>query len=1198
LEYLQIMAKLEDLQPNATVNGILPGCQVTVVGTQWFGSEALELTYKDAEGRVANVLLYRDDEDRLEVVEQGRPWSFDGDGSLFRLVSEANRIRLAHLFDPVLAVHTSLVEPLPHQITAVYESMLPRQPLRFLLADDPGAGKTIMAGLLIKELIARGDLQRCLVVCPGNLAEQWQDELYRRFQLHFEILTNDKLEAARTGNWFLENNLVIARLDKLSRDENVQQKLKAPDCFWDLIVCDEAHKFSATFFGGEIKYTKRYKLGQLLTTLTRHLLLMTATPHNGKEEDFQLFMALLDGDRFEGRFRDGVHTVDVSDLMRRMVKEKLLKFDGTPLFPERIAYTVPYRLSDMEARLYKEVTEYVREEFNRAEALQNDKRAGTVGFALTILQRRLASSPEAIYQSICRRCERLEKRLRELKLLQRGAYVQAMAADAPYLDEEDLEDLDDALDVEVEEIEEQVLDQATAARTIDELEAEIKTLKRLENLALTVRRSGEDRKWRELANLLSEIFTPAAIANHLAETTASYETDDTPKLVPSPRQKIVIFTEHRDTLNYLEKRISTLLGRSSSLVTIHGGMGREERMKAQESFKHDPDVQVLIATDAAGEGINLQRAHLMVNYDLPWNPNRIEQRFGRIHRIGQTEVCHLWNLVAEETREGDVYLTLLKKLEDARKALGGQVFDVLGKLQFEGKPLRDLLIEAIRYGEMPDVKARLNRVVENAFDQDQLQKILEESALAHDIMDISRVMRVREEMERAEARRLQPHYIESFFIEAFTRLGGSIKQREPRRYEITRVPAIIRQRDRLIGIGEPVLTRYERVVFEKSLIAPQGQPPAAFVCPGHPLLDATLDLILERNRDLLRRGTVLVDESDEGESPRVLFYLEHAIQDASLTRSGERRNVSRQMLYVEMDANGGIRHLHYAPYLDYRPLKPDEPDINNLLDRPECAWITRELEQKAQEYAIAHVVPEHLKEVRDRRLEWINKTRAAVKERLTKEIGYWDHRAEELKLQEQAGRPNARLNWQEARKRADDLQARLQKRMEQLELESKLSPMPPVVLGGLVVIPQGLIDKITGTRRVAISSSVDTQAAAARARAIVMDVERRLGYEPVDRESEKLGYDIESRDPRSGKLRFIEVKGRVSGAPVITVTRNEILYSLNKPDDFILAIVEFKEDGSHQVHYVRRPFQREPDFGVTSVNYSFAELLERAEEPA
>src|SRR3954464_11568580 len=424
------MSKLEALLPNSMVKGILPDCLVTVVTIQWFGTTAVELTYKRPAGKVANELLYRHDEPRIEVVELGRPWSFDGDGALFRLVSEAHRIRLAHLFDPVLAVHTSLVEPLPHQITAVYESMLPRQPLRFLLADDPGAGKTIMAGLLMKELMARGDLQRCLVVCPGSLAEQWQDELYHRFHLPFEILTNDKLEAARTGNWFLETNLVIARLDKLSRNDDVQQKLQTPDARWDLIVCDEAHKMSATVFGGETKYTKRYRLGQLLSTLTRHFLLMSATPHNGKEEDFQLFMALLDGDRFEGRFRDGVHVADVSDLMRRMVKENLLKFDGAPLFPERIAYTVPYKLSESEASLYKAVTDYVREEFNRAEALQNDKRAGTVGFALTILQRRLASSPEAIFQSLKRRRERLEKRLRAEELLHRGAQATFAAEDS------------------------------------------------------------------------------------------------------------------------------------------------------------------------------------------------------------------------------------------------------------------------------------------------------------------------------------------------------------------------------------------------------------------------------------------------------------------------------------------------------------------------------------------------------------------------------------------------------------------------------------------------------------------------------------------------------------------------------------------------------------------------------------------------
>src|SRR5204862_2686423 len=276
-----------------------------------------------------------------------------------------------------------------------------------------------------------------------------------------------KLESARTGNWFLETNLVIARLDKLSRDEDVQLKLQAPDSRWDLIVCDEAHKMSATFFSGEVKFTKRHKLGQLLSTLTRHFLLMTATPHNGKEEDFQLFMALLDGDRFEGAFRDGVHVTDVSDLMRRMVKESLLKFDGTPLFPERIAYTVPYKLSEAEAHLYKEVTDYVREEFNRAEALQNDKRAGTVGFALTILQRRLASSPEAIYQSLRRRRERLESRLRELELLQRGAgAAAAITAAMPLLDADDVDDLEDAPDNEVEAAEEQILDQATAARTI------------------------------------------------------------------------------------------------------------------------------------------------------------------------------------------------------------------------------------------------------------------------------------------------------------------------------------------------------------------------------------------------------------------------------------------------------------------------------------------------------------------------------------------------------------------------------------------------------------------------------------------------------------------------------------------------------------------------------------------------------------
>ncbi|MEO8591962.1 MAG: helicase-related protein [Candidatus Solibacter sp.] len=1170
------MAKLEDLTRGAAVKGILPDCLVTVIDVKWYGSAAVELTYKDPSGKPSVVLLYRDREPTLEIVESGRPWSFDGDGKLFRLVSEAHRIDLAHLFDPLLAIHTSMVDPLPHQITAVYGEMLPRQPLRFLLADDPGAGKTIMAGLLIKELLIRGDLHRCMIVCPGNLAEQWQDELYQRFQLPFEILTNDKLESARTGNWFAENHLAICRLDKLSRNEDVQAKLANTD--WDLVVCDEAHKMSATFFGSEVKYTKRYRLGQLLGQLTRHLLLMTATPHNGKPEDFQLFLALLDSDRFEGRARDGVHTVDASDLMRRLVKEQLLKFDGKPLFPERRAYTVGYKLSDAEAALYKSVTDYVREEFNRADALENEGRKGTVGFALTILQRRLASSPEAILQSLRRRRERLERRLREEQILKRGAALQDDTQRLPSLTEEDLDDLDDAPDAEVEETEETVVDQATAARTIAELQAEIEILKGLEVLALRVRRSGTDKKWEELSAILQNQAEMFDAQGH--------------------RRKMVIFSEHRDTLNYLTERLRSLLGAPEALVTVHGGMGREERTKAQEAFKQDKDVLILLATDAAGEGINLQRAHLMVNYDLPWNPNRLEQRFGRIHRIGQTEVCHLWNLLAEETREGDVYKRLLEKIELEREALGGGVFDILGQL-FREQRLRDLLIEAIRYGDQPEVKARLHQIVDNLTDRKHCQELLEERALANDSMDASQVQRIREDMERAEARRLQPHFIESFFLEAFRLLGGSIKEREARRYEITHVPALIRQRDRLIGTGEPVLGKYERITFEKSLRAVPGQPLATFVCPGQPLLGATIDLILERNRDLLKRGTVLIDPDDPGEAVRALFYLDHTIQDGRTDKAGNRRVVSRQLQFVETDAAGSTRNAGYAPYLDYRPVTAGErASLTATLESQ--AWLKGDLESVVLGHAIANLVPVHLDEVRKRREDLLTRTMAAVKDRLTKEITYWDHRANQLKDQELAGKINAKINSGKARQRADELQARLQRRMAELELERQIAPLPPVAIGGSLVVPLGLVHKLFPP---ALPDHAAADAVSAEARKkmellamqMVMEAEKKLGNHPRDVSAEKCGYDIESK-VADGKLRFIEVKGRVVGAITVTVTRNEILTALNKPDDFILPIGQV-DDGQQKLVYISRPFQQEPEFAVESINYNLQDLLAKGERP-
>lgn len=1113
---ITVMARLEEITKDAVVTGIIPNVSVTIIDVKWHGADVIEAVYKGPNGTLGTELLLRDRQSTLEISESGRPWSFTADGNLLRLVSEAHRIRLAYLFDPVLAVHTSLVEPLPHQITAVYEEMLTRQPLRFLLADDPGAGKTIMAGLFIKELLIRGDLRRCMIVAPGNLVEQWQDELSEKFQLPFEIMTNDKFESAHSGNWFLENSLVICRLDKLSRNESIQDKLSVSD--WDLVVVDEAHKMSASYFSGDIKETKRYKLGKFLSGLTRHLLLMTATPHNGKEEDFQLFMALLDGDRFEGRFRDGVHVTDTSDLMRRMVKEKIVTFDETPLFPERRAYTVTYNLSNEEAALYSEVSEYVQEEFNRADALQNNGRRGTVGFALTILQRRLASSPEAIYQSLKRRKERLEKRLREEKLLDRGSKLRT-ELDEPlpaFQHEDDIEEFEDSPGEEFEEQEEQILDQATAAQTIAELELEIDSLKRLEKLAQKVRRSGNDKKWEELSKLLQD-------NEHMFDEHQN-------------RRKLVIFSEHRDTLNYLTDRIRTLIGEPEAVVTITGGMHREDRRKAQERFTQDKDVLVLIATDAAGEGINLQRAHLMVNYDLPWNPNRLEQRFGRIHRIGQTEVCHLWNLVASETREGDVFRRLFEKLEVERDALGGAVFDVLGR-SIEGKELRNLLIEAIRYGNRPDVREKLFAKVDEALDHDRLISLIDDNALADETMDTTRVRKIREEMERANARRLQPHFISSFFKDAFEHLGGKIREREPKRYEITRVPASVRNRDRVIGTRETVLTKYERVAFDKNLINIVGKSQAAFICPGHPLLDSTIDLILERYRELLKHGAILVDEKDQGEDVRALFYLEHSIQDVRLTREGNRGVVSRQLQFVSIDSQNNIHSAGYAPYLDYRPATEEESEVVDPILKE--SWLDRDLEQQAISYAISELVPRHFQEIQNRKEELTEKTQKAVKDRLTKEITYWDHRAEQLKLKEEAGK-KPRLNSAKARMRADELEARLRKRMEELDQERKLSPQPPLVIGGSLIIPLELLKKLKGevSSSEVIQHAKETKRIELLAMQAVMQSEKTLGHSPRDVSAAKCGYDIESVNGANNRLRFLEVKGRVAGAETVTISRN------------------------------------------------------------
>jgi SNF2 family DNA or RNA helicase len=1168
------MIAIESITPGLALIGLDPTGIGSVIAVVPIADGAVQVLYKTPDGTIKERLLNRLDEPNISIATVERPWSFDGDGEAFKLTVEAKRIDLAFLFDPMMAVHTSNVEPLPHQITAVYESMLPRQPLRFVLADDPGAGKTIMAGLYIRELIMRADARRIVIVAPGSLVDQWREEMFEKFGLEFRVFTKDLEAATPSGNPFEDIDHLIVRLDQMARNEELQEKLCAAG--WDLVVFDEAHKLAAHFFGNKLEKTGRFKLAEKLGAQTRHLLLMTATPHNGKEEDFQLFLSLLDSDRFYGKFRDGVHKVDCSDLIRRMVKEEMLRFDGSHLFPPRKAYTANYILSDIESALYEAVTEYVKTEMGKADQLDG-KRKGSVGFALTALQRRLASSPEAIFQSLKRRRERLERRLREDQMGIRGQQILAETlAEIP-------EDDDDLNAEEQENMEETLVDQATASRSIAELDGEIIILQSLEQQARALVASGKDRKWDELSRILQ----------------------NEPQMYDAGgrMRKIIIFSEHRDTLNYLQEKIAGVLGSHDAIVVIHGGVHRDDRRKAQALFRSDPDIRVLVATDAAGEGINLQNANLMVNYDLPWNPNRLEQRFGRIHRIGQQEVCHLWNLVAKETREGEVYHRLLTKLETINETFKGRVFDILGEV-FEERSLKDLLLDAIRYNDHPERQAERLKNIDAAFDSSHIEELLKRNALAPESLTPERLFAVKEEMEKAEARRLQPYFVRSFFMKGFESLGGSIYPRESERFEITHVPAELRERDRLItGRNRrdlaPVLRRYERVCFTKAAVRPTDRPGLAFasmIHPGHPLMLALSDVLLEQHANLLRQGTILVDPADDGDQPSLLFLLTHEV------KSGVGQVISKRLQFVRVLPDGSATFAGWAPHLDLEPLvAADRPLLAETLAAP---WLTAGLENRALALAAQTLVPEHFSEIAGRRIAHVDKTLAAVHERLTKEINYWSDRFIKLTDDKAAGK-DVRLNLENVRRTLSDLEARLESRKKELQSMRHVTSATPVVLSGALVVPAGLLRTLRGDVAPAGALFSADPEARSRIEQLAMNAvrlaEEARGCRVVDVSAQKCGWDITSYPPAAdGKqpdARHIEVKGRAKGSSTVTVTRNEILYGLNQQDKFILAIVLVDGDQCEGPFYVRRPFTQEPDWAVTSINLDLSHLLSKAVQP-
>lgn len=1180
------MLKPEEITPGTQIAGLLLGELVTIDKVESYGSQ-LRVVYKKASGGVDEVMLGPADLERLSVPERGRAWSFDADPETFRLVLEALRIDLGFLFDPMTAIHSSQIDPLPHQISAVYDTMLPRNPLRFVLADDPGAGKTIMAGLLIKELIFRGDVQRVLIVAPGGLVEQWQDEMRRKFDMHFDIFPKNQSEA---GNFFNKQDRVIIRLDQIARNKKLKGALE--DVQWDLVVADEAHRLAAHWYPNRAPdRTKRYYLAETLAKNSRHFLMMTATPHTGKQEDFNLWLSLLDPDRFYlGNTTENPTIPNISDVMRRMIKEDLLKFDRTHLFPERQADTIQFTLSPKEKELYEQVTEYVRTEMNRAERLKK-KRRNIVGFALTVLQRRLASSPYAIYESLKRRLEFLNNQLEERikhpeKFREEEEYYEEWENEPQTLfdsfDDEDDFDEDDDKDKDDNKYDfyspkDDRDANATAAHSIEEVRAEIKTVEDLVDQARIVYESGEDCKWAELSDFLDK---------------------DVFKREDKKREKLIIFTEYRDTLDYLKKQVDGVIGNPEAVVTIHGGTSPSERHEIQENFLNNPDVSVLIATDAAGEGINLQRAHFMINYDIPWNPNRLEQRFGRIHRIGQTEPCFMWNMVATDTREGDVFRRIFEKLNIAREKLGGKIFDIIGKV-FEDEPLQSLLIKAIKYSESPEAQSYMTTPTDSIdviFKLNHLQQVLDEDALVGQRFNLETLYAVKAEMDKAEARKLQPCYVRSFFVGAFNQFGWDIRPRGDGRYEIPHTPPVIKNNQKVLKKWNiAIADKYGMICFEKEQISSgRSKKQAEFVHPGHPLMRSLTDLILENHGSVLKPGTVLFDSHDEGTEPSLIFMIDHRV-----TETDTEIDVSRRLQFVRIRPDGSAENVGMAPHLDLDI--PSEEVIQIAQEIKEQAWLNRDIEQIARAYAAEKICPDHFEEAKRRRLEWVDKTRAAVEERLGTAVKTMGRQAVKGRDDVKKG-IQLPLNQQKLERTYEELKVRLANRRTELEKQRQLSNKPPVVMGGILVIPKGLLDKKHGV-------AVNTADAEARKKVEmiamnrVMETERSFGHTVIDVSAENCGWDVTAIPPapEDGSPvksdRHIEVKGRNKDADTITFTHNEIGYAVNQKDKFILAIVLVDGDHVEGPFYVRNPFKREPELGVTSVNWNIKHLMDMAVDP-
>lgn len=1074
------------IQPDSILQGPFWPEKVRVISVKPIGRNQLKIEAVGLDTRTFyNPILSTEELAKIEILEQ-KIVQFTGDAESLFLYLESHRIRNAFQFDPLYAVNVSQIAPLPHQIEAIYHNIMKNPRIRFLLADDPGAGKTIMAGLLQKELKYRGLVERTLIVVPGHLKDQWLREMKEKFQERFEVVDRHVMDSSWGQNVFAEKNQVIISMDFAKQDD---VKFALRDSKWDLCIIDEAHKMSAYKYGDKVTKTQRYTFGELLSPLTNFLLFLTATPHRGDPENFRLLLDLLEPNFFAdtAMLAESIRNKD-NPLFLRRLKEDLKDFDGAPIFPPRKVETIKYSLSDDEQLLYNDVTEYVQKYFNKA--LEKGKR--NVTFALTILQRRLASSVRAIRKSLERRHNRLKD------LYERGQYQleQQISYDEDYL--EDLEEH------ERWKREEELLEKLTSAETLEELKEEISKLETLVAFAREVEKKEVETKLNELKTVM-----------------------DSEKLVES-KDKLLIFTEARDTLEYL---IEKLRKWGYSVAYIHGGMNLDQRIKAENDFKNL--MQIMVSTEAGGEGINLQFCWLMVNYDIPWNPNRLEQRMGRVHRYGQQHEVHIYNLVAVSTREGRILEKLFEKLARIREHLGSdRVFDVLGEV-LVGRNLKDLIVDAIANRRTMD---EILKDFERIPDEEAINKVKEASleALATRHIDLRKILG---EQRKAKENRLIPEYVEEFFKRSSKILHINMEGRQDQPpkglagnfWRISSIPFEIRHQpyDFKIKYGE-VQREYHKVTFDKEL-AFKGE--AEFVAMGHPLLEAVVKNILSHFAKSASEGAVFLDP--EGYKDGLLWFFEAEIKDGRNMVAGKR------LFAVYQSKENQYAFQNPAILWDLKPTDSHQELPEMSIDN---------------DAVLSFVISEGLENYKKELLE--SRTRDAEIKRkygirsLELMILDSDAKITDYETRRMKGDNIPEATIQNETRKKEDLGKKKQKLLQDIDADVHLSATTPSIIGVVRVLPAQAV-MILGPDQQEFKSSKEIEQIGME---LVLEYERKQGREPDDVHIQNLGYDIRSKD-QNENYRYIEVKARAKRG-AIALTPNEWLMAHRLRDEYWLYIVE------------------------------------------